>query len=260
MIRGGGRSRKALDAKEESEDEDSSQDLEAVPEGNETLTPTTPAPLAPVHYLQTDQASVVSQAGLDGCRYVEHPTPPHLRPPESKDNYQDHRSKYSLPVEVNPSMREIPDHGTSGQIFDVEAFANHSYGTMQDVRSHGNLFPPSEVTEQPMMGQWAITATPDLYPMNYTGEPSQVPPISPLDGDQTFGHYPYSSPHKHLYRHNVDGYHINIPGQFPGGFEDEFTRFQRMNSCSFPSRSPPKYPSANMMNEHSYDLPSHVRA
>lgn len=256
MIRGGGRSKKALDAKDESEDEESSPDAENIPEEVKTLTPTTPSALASsISHLHADQAPMAPQARIDECRYVEDPSTHHFRPPETKENYQDQQAEYPMPVEVNSSLGDLSHHGSSAHVFDGEAFVEHAYGNMQDIRSHADMFSPDE---QQIIGQWAITATPDLYAMHYTGEPSQPPTINPPDGNHIFGHYPYGASHKQAYRN--EGYSADIHGHFPAGCEDDLTRFQRVNACSFPSHSTPRFHSGNIMHQHSYELPSHIRA
>lgn len=257
-IRGGGRSKKPLDAKDESEVEESSPDPEIIPEEAEVLTPTTPSALiSSVPYLHADQPSMVPQARLDECRYVENGSTHHFRPSESKDSYQDHQAAYSMPAQVTSSLGDISQHGPSGHGFDGVPFVDSSYGSMQDIRSHSDIFSPDE---QQMIGQWTLAATPDLYPMHYTGEPSQPPSINPADGNHLFGHYPYPGPHKQSYRSNVNGYSVDVHGQFAAGYEDDLARFQRTHICSLPSQSTPRFQPATMLNQHSYDLPSHIRA
>jgi hypothetical protein len=256
MIRGGGRLRKPFDARDESEDEESSGDPECGPDEVKTLTPTTPSALASsVQYLNEDQATLVPPIHPDGCGYTETQSTNHFRPCESKHNYQEHQTEYPTPVEVNPPMGDVPHHGPSGNVFHGESFAQNSFGDLPALHGHADLFSP----EQQVIGHWAISGTPDLYPMHYTGEPSQPPAVNPTDGDHVFGHYPYESPHKQVYRNSVHGYAADSHSHFPAEYEDDLARFQRINACSFPSHSTQRVQSANMMHQHSYDLPSHVR-
>lgn len=257
-IRGGGRSKKTLDAKDESEAEESSPDPEIIPAEAKTLTPTTPSALiSSVPYLHADQAPMVPQAHLDECSYVENRSTHHFRPPESKDSYQDHQAGYSMAAQVTSSLGDMSQHGSSEHGFDGASFVDSSYSNMQDIRSHSDIFSPDE---QQIIGQWALATTPDLYPMRYTGEPSQPPALNPADGNHLFGHYPYPGTHKQPYRSNVNGYSVDIHGQFAAGYEDDLARFQRIPTGSFPSQSTPRFQPASMMSQHSYDLPSHVRA
>lgn len=257
-IRGGGRSKKSLDAKDESEVEESSPDPEIIPAEAKILTPTTPSALiSSVPYLHADQATMVPQAHLDECSYVENRSTHHFRPPESKDSYQDHQAGYSMAAQVTSSLGDMSQHGSSEHGFDGTSFVDNSYSNMQDIRSHSEIFSPDE---QQIIGQWALAATPDLYPMRYTGEPSQPPAINPADGNHLFGHYPYPGTHKQPYRSNFNGYSVDIHGQFGAGYEDDLARFQRTHTGSFPSQSTPRFQPASMMSQHSYDLPSHVRA
>ncbi len=256
--RGGGRLKKSLDAKDESEIEESSPDPEIVPEEAKTLTPiTSSALISSVPYLHANQASIVPQAHLDECRYVENRSIHHFRPPESKDSYQDHQAGYSMPAQVTSSLGDMSQHGPPGHGFDGSPFVDSSYGNMQDIRSHSDIFSPDE---QQTMGQWSLVATPDLYPMHYTGEPSQPPSINPADRNHLFDNYPYPGPHKQPYRSNINGYFVDIHAPFSAGYEDDLARFQRTHTCSLPSQPTPRFQPASMMNQHSYDLPSHVRA
>ena len=188
---------------------------------------------------------------------MEGPSPHHYHPPEIKDNYQVQRADYPVPVEVSTSLGEFSHHGPSGNVFHAENFPENPYGNMQDIRSHADIFPPDQ---QQIIGQWAISAASDLYPMHYTGEPSQAPAIVPPHGEAIFGHYSYGGPHKHEYRSNVHGYPIDSHGHFVTGYEDDSSRFQRINSCAFPSQSSHKSHPAGMIHQHAYDLPTHIRA
>ncbi len=258
MIRGGGRSRKSLGAIEESQDEESSEGSEGRPDEVKTPRPPTPPAFATcVQYLSTDQASIVSQVRLDERGYAGNPSAHHFLSPETKGEYLDHQAEYPMSVEVNPTLDGIAHHGSSGHVFNPEIFPENSYGSMQDTRSHAVLFSPDE---QQFIGQWAISATPDLYPMHYTGEPSQPPAINVPDGDHIFGPYPYASPHKPPYRDNVHGYPADGQAHFPAGYDADMARFQRTNTCSFPPQSTQRLHSPSMVPLHSYDLPSHIRA
>jgi hypothetical protein len=255
MIRGGGRSKKALDAKDESEDEENSPDADIIPEEDKRLTPTTPPALpSSVPCLHADPASMVPQARIDECRYVEGPPTLHFRPVEGKDNYQDHQAEYSMPVEVNSSLGDLPHHRSSGHVFEGEAFVEHSYGNMPEIRSHADIF--SSDAQQLMLGQWH---TSDLYPIHYSGEPSQPPTMNPPDGNQIFGHYPYGNPSKQPFR--SEGYSAEVYGRFPSRWDDRFSRPQRANTSYYARPSTPSFPSANtVMHHQSHELPSHIRA
>jgi hypothetical protein len=254
MIRGGGRSKKAVDARDESEDEENSPHADVVSEEVKSLTPTTPSALASsVPHLHADQASLVPQARVDECRYVEDPPTHHFRPADSKDNYQDHQAEYPMPVEVNSSLGDLSRHRSSGHGFEGEAFVENSYGNMPEIRSHADIFSPD--TQQIMLGQWP---TPDLYAMHYTGEPSQPPTIHPSDGNHIFGHYPYGSPSKQPYR--SEGYSADVHGRFPARWDEDLSRSQRVNAGFFPPPSTPRFHSGDIMQHQSYQLPSHIRA
>lgn len=256
MIRGGGRSRKAVDAKEEGEEEDSSECADAEPEVDQTLTPTTPSGLqSSVQYLQAGQVPGVRRLHHDG-RYRKSPSTQHFQPPENKDNYHNPQADYAMPVEISPVLEDISNHASSGHVFNEGAFAENSYGTIQDIHSHPDMFPPDE---QQMIGHWAISATPELYPMHYNGEPSQTPALHPPNGEHIFGAYAYDGSRKHPYRNSIHGYSTNTHGQFQIGYEDDLARFQRINSCSFPVNSSNKFHPASTTQQPSYELPSHVR-
>jgi hypothetical protein len=258
MIRGGGRARKPPDAREESEDEEYSEDPEVGPEGEKTPMPATPPTLgSSVQYLRADQAARTSQVHSIEDAYMEGPPAHPFHPPETKDKYQDHQADYPMPVEVNPALSDFPHQGSSGHVFNAEPFTENTYGNMQDIRSHADLFPPDE---QQIIGQWALSAASDLYPMQYTGEPSQAPAINPQDGEHIFGHYDYGGPHKQPYRSNVHAYSVDSHGHYVSGYEDDSARFQRINACNFPSQSTHRLHSAAMMHQHAYDLPTHIRA
>lgn len=257
MIRGGGRSRKPLDAKDESDDEENSEDPDTGPQ-EVKITPSSPSALASsAHYLRTDQVPTATQVRMENCAYRDDLSAHHFRPPEIKDHYQDHRPEYPMAVEVNPTMGEMPHHESSGHVFNGEALPENSFGNMQDIRSHADLFSPDE---QQIIGQWAISATPDLYPMQYTGEPSQPPAINPRDGDHIFGHFSYPNIHKPPYQNNDDGYGGDNQSPFPAGYEDDLARFQHFNTCSIPPHPKLRHHHAGMMHQHPYDLPSHIRA
>jgi hypothetical protein len=102
MIRGAGRSKKAVGANDESEDEENSPGVDVVPEEVESLTLMTPSALA---------SSV-----------------PHL-------------AEYPMPVVVNPSLEDYPRHTYSGHVFE-EAFVENSYRNMPEIRSHADIFSP----------------------------------------------------------------------------------------------------------------------
>ena len=253
MIRGGGRARKPFDAREESEDEDYSEDPETGPEGEHTPTPAaTPAIASSAQYLCTDQAAGASHIHPGDGAYMEAPPTHHFQPPESKDSYQDHQADYSMPPEVNSALSGFSHQGSSGHVFNAEHF-----GSMQDIRSHSDLYPS---VEQQIIGQWPLSAASDLYPIHYTGEPSQAPAVNSQDGEHVFGQYSYAGPHKQLYRSNVHAYSVDSPGHYVSGYEDDPARFQRINDCSYPPQSAHRVHSAAMMHQHAYDLPTHIRA
>jgi len=255
MIRGGGRSKKAVDAKDESEDEENSPDTDIVPEEVKSLTPTTPSALpSSVPCLHADQAPMVPQARIDECIYVEEQPTHHFRPAEGKDNYQDHQADYPMPVVMNSSLGNLSRHRSLGQVFEGEAFVDHSYGNMPEIRSHGDIFSPD--AQQLMLGPWH---TQDVYAMHYSGEPSQPPTINPPDGNHLFGHYPYESPNKQPYR--SEGYSADVPGRSPARWDDNIGRYQRANTFYYARPATPRFPSANTaMHHQSYQLPSHIRA
>jgi hypothetical protein len=258
MIRGGGRARKPLDVKEESDEEESSDCAEDGPDGDKDLPPTASSGLEiAAQYLHEDQASRESHACVDESRYAGNISANHFQPSASKVNYHDNQAEYSVPMEVNSVLRDHLHQAPSRHVFDGHAFAENSYGAMQDVHSHADLFSPDE---QQINGQWAISATPDLYPMHYTGAPSQPPAINPPDGAHIFGHYSYVSPHKQPYRDGGHACSIDSDSHFAAGCEDDLARFQRINTCSFPSFPDNRLHPASMMRQHSYDLPSHIRA
>ena len=257
MIRGGGRVRRPLDARGESEDEDCSEGLEVESRGEKTPMPASPLALATSVYLRTDQAANASHVRPSESAYTEAPPPHHFHPSETKDSYQDHPAEYPMPVEVNPALGTFSHQGSSGHVFNAEPFAENPYGNMQDIRSHADLFPPDD---QQIIGQWAISAASDLYPMHYTGEPSQAPAINPRDAEHLFGHYSYGSPHKPPYRSNVHAYSADSHGQFVPGYEDDSARSQRVNGCTFPLQSIHRVYPATMMHQHAYELPTHIRA
>jgi hypothetical protein len=254
MIRGGGRSKKTVGSKDESEDEENSPDADIIPEEVKSLTPTTPSGLpSSVPCLHADQASMVPQARIDECRYVEEQPTHHFQPAEGKDNYQDHQAEYPMPVEVNSSLGDLSRHRPSAHVFEGEAFVQHSYGNMPEIRN-ADIFSPD--TQQLVLGQWH---TPDMFPIHYSGEPSQPPTINPPDGNHIFGHYPYGSPSKQPYR--SEGYSAEVHNRFPVRWDDNFGRSQRANTCYFARPSTPRYHSANTgMHHQPYDLPSHIRA
>ena len=191
------------------------------------------------------------QIHLDTRGYGESSSTHPFRAPDTEVDYQDHQGRYSMPLEVNATLGEASGHGSSGQVFDGEGFAENSYGNMQDLRGHGDLF---LTEEQQAIGHWAIPATPEQYPMHYTGEPSQPPAINPLDGDHIFGHYSYGGPHKHP--HHTNGYEYSING-YPAEYVDDLARLKRNNMCSLPSQSTPQSNPDSMMYQHSYELSSH---
>lgn len=261
MIRGGGRIRKPFDPTEGSEDEESGEELDGGPEEIESPTPTTPTPTplaSSLNYLNTESASSVSRALLDDCAYEQNPSAHHFPPPEIKPQYQDHQAEYTIPVAVGSNMGHISHQEAAEQVFNGDSFQvpESSFGDMQDLRSHVDLFTPEG---QQIMGHWGISANPELYPMQYTGEPSQPPSINPADGGHIFGPYDYGGPHKQPYRNHVQGYSEDSHGVFAARYQDELTRYQRINSSSLPSHSTQRIHAANMMHQHFYDLPSHIR-
>ena len=109
MIQRGGRSKKVVGARDESEDEENGLDADFVPEVVESLTLETPPPLASsVLHLDADRASLVP-------------------PAESKDNYQDHRAEYPKSVQSNSSLWEL-SRQRSGERF-AENSGNFSWAT-----------------------------------------------------------------------------------------------------------------------------------
>jgi hypothetical protein len=258
MIRGGGRTRKATDAKEENEDEECSEGTDIGAEDERVLTPAiSSGPSATIQYLHADRAPEPPDPHLDDGQY-EDLRRQHFQSADQKDPYHEQPAEYAIPADFTSSLGEVQQHGPPGHIFGGEAFGADSYTNMQDIRHHGELFSPSE---QQVMGQWGMSATPDLYPMHYSGEPSQTPVIHPPDGDNIFGHYSYPNAQKQQqYRHSGHGYPATSHAHFPGHFEDDLARFQRFNNCSFVSGSTQKALPASIMQHHSYDLPSHIRA
>ena len=183
-----------------------------------TMTPAPPS----VSYLHMDQDSMVPQAPSGKCGYLDDRSTPQIRPHETKDHCQDQQRDCLMPMEVDQPLNELSHDGSSGNVFDGETYAHTSFDNMQHIRGHGDIF----------------SATPDLYPMHYTGEPSQPPAINSSNDNQIFGHYPYEGCHKQPYGNNL-GYYAYIPSPFQMGYEDESTRFQRINGCTLPSHSTP---------------------
>jgi hypothetical protein len=212
MIQGGGQSKKAVNARDETEDEENSSDVDTVPKEVDILTPTTPSALvSSVLQPHADQASLVPQACIDECRYVEDPPTHHFRPADSKDNYQDHQAEYPT---------HISRHSFSGHAF-KEDFAESSDGNMSKICSHADNFLPD--AQQVMLGNL------DLYGMSYTSEHGQPPTTHPPDGNHIFGHYPYERPPKQPYR--SEGYSADVYGSFPAWWNGDF----------FPPPSTPRF-------------------
>lgn len=258
MIRGGGRVRRPLDARGESEDEECSEGLEVESTVEKTPMPASPSALATSVYLRPDQAASVLHVHPGEGAYTEAPpSSHHFHQTETKENYQDHAAEYPMPVEANPPLSAFSHQGSSGHVFNAESFVENPYGNMQDIRSQADLFPPDD---QQIIGQWAISAASNLYPMQYTGEPSQAPAIHPRDAEHIFSHYPYGSPHKPPYRSNVHAYPADSHSHFMPGYEDDSARSQRVSGCMFPSQSMHRLYPPTMMHQHAYDLPTHIRA
>lgn len=259
MIRGGGRSRKSFDAKDASEEEEYGEDVEVEPDGGKPPRSLTPTALASsVRYLHADQAARASHIPPDEGGYMEDPSPHHFHPPEVKDNYQVRQAEYAVPVEGNSHLGKFSHPASSANVFHADNFPENPFGTMHDIRSHADIFP---LDEQHIIGQWGIPTPSDLFPMHYTGEPSQAPATVPPPGEAVFDHYSYGAPHKQEYRSHVHGYPVDSHGHLLAGYEDDPARSQRINGCAFPPQSIHRLHSAGMMiRQPAYDLPTHIRA
>lgn len=254
MMRGAGRSTKRPDAEENSEDEESGDRFEAKSENTRTLIPTPSVPTASARYLQPEQASIVPQIHLDACGYNERPSAYHFQSPVTKVEYQDDPTRYPIPVQVNAALGNTPNHEACRHVFGGESFPETSFGNMQGIRSHGDLFP----TEEQVTGEWVIPATHDQYSMHDAGEPSQPPAISRLDGNHIFNQYSYGSAHNQPYRSNPHGYSANSHRHHPAESSDELARFKPSNMCSLASYSTPRSQPANTIQQHPYKLPSPI--
>lgn len=211
MARGGGRPRKPAYAEDSSNDEGSADDSKCASDAPKKLIAKKPSPSASsIRYLKFEETPMVPQIHLDTRGYGESSSTRRFRALDDEVHFQGLQGRYSMPLEVKPTLGGESLHESSGQVFGGEGFAESSHGDIQDIRGHGNLFPPDE---QQAIAHWAIPATPDQYPMHYTGELSQPPAINALDRDHIFG-----QPHlTNDYEYPIDSY--------PAEYVDNLARF-----------------------------------